>query len=150
YGVFLAGAKPGTARVGQLDEEMVCESRVGETFVLGASTWRIEEITHDRVTVSAAPGEPGKMPFWKGDMAARPLGPGTGRGELGRHPTPRPPGPAFRRLERHHDPDRTAAANLLQYLADQRAATGVIPDDRTVLIARCRDELGDSARCVLS
>ena len=72
YGVFLAGAKPGTGRVGELDEEMVFESRVGETFLLGASTWRIEEITHDRVPVSPAPGEPGKMPFWKGDPAGRP------------------------------------------------------------------------------
>src|SRR5262245_66421334 len=67
YGVFLLGAGPGAARVGELDEEMVFESRVGETFVLGASSWRIEEITHDRVIVSPAPGVPGKMPFWKGD-----------------------------------------------------------------------------------
>ena len=69
FGVFLLGAGPGAARVGELDEEMVFESRVGETFVLGASSWRIEEITHDRVLVSPAPGEPGKMPFWKGDRA---------------------------------------------------------------------------------
>jgi ATP-dependent Lhr-like helicase len=69
--VFLLGAAPGAARVGELDEEMVFESRVGETFVLGASSWRIEEITHDRVLVSPAPGEPGKMPFWKGDRAGR-------------------------------------------------------------------------------
>jgi ATP-dependent helicase Lhr and Lhr-like helicase len=150
YGVFLAGAKPGTARVGELDEEMVFESRVGETFLLGASTWRIEEITHDRVTVSAAPGEPGKMPFWKGDMAGRPVELGMAIGKLGRELTELPPGPAIDRLERHHDLDRTAAANLLQYLADQRAATGVIPDDRTVVIERCRDELGDWRVCVLS
>jgi ATP-dependent helicase Lhr and Lhr-like helicase len=150
YGVFLAGAKAGTARVGELDEEMVFESRVGETFVLGASTWRIEEITHDRVTVSAAPGEPGKMPFWKGDMAGRPLELGMAIGKLGRELTELQPGPAIDRLERHHDLDRAAAANLLQYLADQRAATGVIPDDRTVVIERCRDELGDWRVCVLS
>ena len=67
------GAPPGAARVGELDEEMVFETQVGETFVLGASSWRIEEITHDRVLVSPAPGEPGKMPFWKGDRAGRPL-----------------------------------------------------------------------------
>src|SRR4029450_9911733 len=84
YGVFLAGAKPGTARVGELDEEMVFESRVGETFLLGASTWRIEEITHDRATAAAAPGEPGKMPFWKGDTAGRPLELGMAIGKLGR------------------------------------------------------------------
>src|SRR5439155_1587393 len=82
YGVFLAGAGPGAARVGELDEEMVFESRVGETFVLGASSWRIEEITHDRVLVSPAPGEPGKMPFWKGDRAGRPLELGLAIGRL--------------------------------------------------------------------
>src|SRR5262249_38332337 len=73
YGVFLPGAPAGAARVGELDEEMVFESRVGETFMLGASTWRIEDITHDRVFVSPAPGEPGKMPFWKGENPTRPL-----------------------------------------------------------------------------
>src|SRR5213078_1187182 len=77
YGVFLVGAEPGKGRVGELDEEMVFETRVGETFLLGASTWRVEEITHDRVLVSPAPGVPGKMPFWKGEAAGRPL-------ELGR------------------------------------------------------------------
>ena len=77
FGVFLLGAGPGAARVGELDEEMVFESRPGETFVLGASSWRIEEITHDRVLVSPAPGEPGKMPLWKGDRAGRPLGSGS-------------------------------------------------------------------------
>ena len=82
YGVFLVGAGPGAARVGELDEEMVFESRAGETFVLGASSWRIEEITHDRVLVSPAPGEPGKMPFWKGDRAGRPLELGLAIGQL--------------------------------------------------------------------
>ena len=93
YGVFLAGAPAGSARVGELDEEMVFESKVGETFLLGASTWRIEDITHDKVIVSPAPGQPGKMPFWKGEAAgpaarvrprhrrAGPLAPGAaGRG----------------------------------------------------------------------
>ncbi len=150
YGVFLAGAKPGTARVGELDEEMVFESRVGETFLLGSSTWRIEEITHDRVTVSAAPGEPGKMPFWKGDTAGRPLELGMAIGKLERELSALPPAQAIDRLERQHDLDRTAASNLLQYLADQRHATGAIPDDRTVVIERCRDELGDWRVCVLS
>ena len=72
YGVFLAGGEKTHARVGELDEEMVFESKVGEVFLLGASSWRIEEITHDRVLVSPAPGQPGKMPFWHGDAAARP------------------------------------------------------------------------------
>ena len=84
YGVFLLGAGPGAARVGELDEEMVFESRVGETFLLGASTWRIEEITHDRVLVSPAPGEPGKMPFWHGDRPGRPLEFGLHVGKLSR------------------------------------------------------------------
>ena len=75
--MFLLGERGPGARVGELDEEMVFESRVGETFLLGASTWRIEEITHDRVLVSPAPGEPGKMPFWKADAAGRPLELGT-------------------------------------------------------------------------
>ncbi len=150
YGVFLAGAKAGSARVGELDEEMVFESRVGETFLLGASSWRIEEITHDRVTVSPAPGEPGKMPFWKGDTAGRPLELGLAIGQLARELTELPPGAAIDRLERAHDLDRTAAENLLQYLADQRAATGALPDDRTIVIERCRDGLGDWRVCLLS
>ena len=94
YGVFLAGAAAGTARVGELDEEMVFESRVGETFVLGASSWRIEEITHDRVLVSPAPGEPGKMPFWKADGPARPRELGLAIGRLVRELRGLPPSAA--------------------------------------------------------
>src|SRR5262245_10565988 len=119
YGVFLLGAPPGAARVGELDEEMVFESRVGERFVLGASSWRIEEITHDRVLVSPAPGEPGKMPFWKGDRAGRPLELGLAIGRL-THDLVRLPAPAaVDRLTREHDLDPRAAENLLQYLRDQ-------------------------------
>src|SRR3712207_7309466 len=77
FGVFLVGGETGGRRVGELDEEMVYESRVGDVFLLGSSSWRIEEITHDRVLVSPAPGLPGKMPFWHGDTLGRPL-------ELGR------------------------------------------------------------------
>jgi ATP-dependent Lhr-like helicase len=150
YGVFLAGAKAGSARVGELDEEMVFESRVGETFLLGASTWRIEEITHDRVLVSPAPGEPGKMPFWKGDPAGRPRELGLAIGRLTRELGELPPAAAVDRLTTRHDLDRVAAENLLRYLADQRATTGSVPDDRTILIERCRDELGDWRICVLS
>jgi ATP-dependent Lhr-like helicase len=150
YGVFLVGARPGAGRVGELDEEMVFESRVGETFLLGASTWRIEEITHDRVLVSPAPGEPGKMPFWKGDPAGRPreLGLAIGRltRELGEVPAP----VALDRLMRRHDLDQGAAENLLQYIGDQARATGAVPDDRTVVVERCRDELGDWRICVLT
>ena len=150
YGVFLVGAKPGTGRVGELDEEMVFESRVGETFLLGASTWRIEEITHDRVLVSPAPGEPGKMPFWKGDPAGRPRELGFAIGRLTRELREVPAPAAIDRLMRAHDLDRGAAENLLQYLADQVAATGAVPDDRTIVVERCRDELGDWRVCVLS
>lgn len=150
YGVFLAGAPKGTARVGELDEEMVFESHVGETFVLGASTWRIEEILHDRVLVSPAPGEPGKMPFWKGDRPGRPLELGLEVGALVRELLEMPRSAALARLTREHDLDRLAAENLLAYLADQQAATRAVPTDRTIVIERSRDELGDWRVCLLA
>ncbi|MDQ3417799.1 MAG: DEAD/DEAH box helicase [Acidobacteriota bacterium] len=150
YGVFLSGERGPGARVGELDEEMVFESRVGETFLLGASSWRIEQITHDRVIVTPAPGEPGKMPFWKADAAGRPLELGRQIGELVRTIRALPPAAAVERLVRHHDLDARAAENLLRYLSDQAAAAGVVPDDRTILIERCRDELGDWRICVLT
>jgi ATP-dependent Lhr-like helicase len=150
YGVFLAGAPAGAARVGELDEEMVFESKVGETFLLGASTWRIEDITHDKVVVSPAPGEPGKMPFWKGEQAGRPLEFGRAIGALVRTLQAQPPAAALARLEQEHDLDRQAAENLLQYLTDQKTAIGVVPDDRTLVVERCRDELGEWRVCLLS
>ena len=150
YGVFLLGERGPGARVGELDEEMVFESRVGETFLLGASTWRIEELTHDRVLVTPAPGEPGKMPFWKADAAGRPLELGTYIGEMVRTLRQLPPASAIQRLVEHHDLDARAAENLMRYLADQAAAAGVVPDDRTILFERCRDELGDWRICVLT
>ena len=150
YGVFLTGAGPGSARVGELDEEMVFESRAGETFVLGASSWRIEEITHDRVLVSPAPGEPGKMPFWKGDRAGRPLELGLAIGKLMRDLMRVPPAAAIDRLTREHDLDKRAAENLLQYLREQVEATRALPDASTIIVERVRDELGDWRVCVLS
>jgi len=150
YGVFLTGERGPGARVGELDEEMVFESRVGETFLLGASSWRIEQITHDRVLESPAPGQPGKMPFWKAEAAGRPLELGRQIGALVRALRQTPPAAAVQRLVRHHDLDRQAAENLVRYLADQAAAAGVVPDDRTILIERCRDELGDWRICVLT
>ena len=150
FGVFLIGAGPGAARVGELDEEMVFESRAGETFVLGASSWRIEEITHDRVLVSPAPGQPGKMPFWKGDRAGRPLELGLAIGRLMHDLLRLPPAAAVDRLTREHDLDARAAENLLEYLRDQLAAAGAVPDARTIVIERVRDELGDWRVCVLS
>jgi ATP-dependent Lhr-like helicase len=150
YGVFLVGAGPGAARVGELDEEMVFETQVGETFVLGASSWRIEEITHDKVLVSPAPGEPGKMPFWKGDRPGRPLELGLAIGRLVHDMLRMPPSAAIARLTRDHDLDAQAAENLLQYLRDQEAATRAVPDASTIVIERVRDELGDWRVCVLS
>jgi ATP-dependent Lhr-like helicase len=150
FGVFLAGAdRP--VRVGELDEEMVYESRVGDVFLLGSSSWRIEEITPDRVLVSPAPGQPARMPFWKGEAPGRPL-------ELGRAI-----GSRLRTLARLDSDAATAelhtvglddwaASNLLAYLTEQREATRALPDDRTVVVERFRDELGDwrlAVHCVL-
>ncbi|HEY8996345.1 MAG TPA: helicase-related protein, partial [Edaphobacter sp.] len=150
YGVFLSGERAKPVRVGELDEEMVFESRVGETFLLGASAWRIEEITHDRVLVSPAPGEAGKMPFWHGDQAGRPLEFGRRIGALVRELRDAPRSVAMTRLTREHDLDPTAAENVLRYLADQELATVAVPDDRNIVIERVRDELGDWRVCVLT
>ncbi|HEY6412343.1 MAG TPA: DEAD/DEAH box helicase [Edaphobacter sp.] len=150
YGVFLAGERSKPVRVGELDEEMVFESRTGETFLLGASAWRIEEITHDRVLVSPAPGEAGKMPFWHGDGAGRPLEFGRRIGALVRELRDAPRSVAIARLTQEHDLDPLAAENVLRYLADQELATVVVPDDRNIVIERVRDELGDWRVCVLT
>lgn len=149
YGVFLAGAPKGAARVGELDEEMVFESKPGETFVLGASTWRIEEITHDRVLVSAAPGQPGKMPFWRGENAGRSLEFGRRVGKLLRTVSSLPAPAALELLMRQHHLSETAAKNLIAYVQDQKAASSV-PDDTRLVVERSRDELGDWRICVLS
>ncbi|HKR65937.1 MAG TPA: DEAD/DEAH box helicase, partial [Thermoanaerobaculia bacterium] len=151
YGVFLAGTeKNQSARVGELDEEMVFEASPGETFVLGASTWRIEEITHDKVIVTPAPGQPGKMPFWKADAAERTVPFGEAIGKLVREIRESKRGDAIQRLVAKHDLDKRAAENFLQYLADQEEATGAVPDDRTIVIERVTDELGDWRVCVLT
>ncbi|MDH4363182.1 MAG: DEAD/DEAH box helicase [Acidimicrobiia bacterium] len=146
YGVFL----PGGARVGELDEEMVYESRPGETFLLGASTWRIEDITHDRVIVTPAPGLPGKMPFWHGDGPGRPLELGRAVGAFTREIMAAEPQAALARLHERHGLDELAAVNLLQFLADQAEATGRPPDDRTIIVERFPDEIGDWRVCILS
>ena len=151
YGVFLAGGEKAHARVGELDEEMVFESKVGEVFLLGASSWRIEEITHDRVLVSPAPGQPGKMPFWHGDAAARPLETGQLIGRLVRELRGvAPRRGACRGWSAATSSSDQAAENLLQYLDDQARATGDVPDDRTLVVERTRDELGDWRVCILS
>ncbi|NYF52633.1 Lhr family helicase [Tunturiibacter gelidoferens] len=150
YGVFLAGQRSKPVRVGELDEEMVFESRTGDTFILGASTWRIDEITHDRVLVTPAPGEAGKMPFWHGDQAGRPLEFGRRIGALVRELRDAPRSVAMARLTTEHDLEPGAAENVLRYLADQELATVVVPDDRNIVIERVRDELGDWRVCVLT
>ena len=149
YGVFLAGATKG-ARVGELDEEMVFESRAGDTIILGATTWRIEEISNDRVTVSPAPGEPGKMPFWHGDTAGRPAEFGRRIGEMTRQLLAVPRPAAFNTLVEAHSLDASAATNLLRYLEDQSLATTRVPSDQDIVIETCRDELGDRRVCVLT
>jgi ATP-dependent Lhr-like helicase len=156
YGVFLQGSEGDdptgrtSRRVGELDEEMVFESRPGETFVLGASTWRIEEITYDRVLVSPAPGQPGKMPFWHGDGPGRPVEFGRAIGALCRRLRALPPERAEALLTEEHCLTPLAAANLLQYLADQAEATGAVPDDRTLVVERYMDDMGDWRVCLLS
>ncbi len=146
YGVFL----PDGTRVGELDEEMVYESRAGETFLLGASTWRIEDITHERVIVTPAPGQPGKMPFWHGDGPGRPLELGRAMGRFVRELDRAEPDAALDRLRTAHQLDERAAGNVLLYLHEQREATGKLPTDKTIVVERFRDEIGDWRICVLS
>ncbi|MCB9594081.1 MAG: DEAD/DEAH box helicase [Sandaracinaceae bacterium] len=149
YGVFLANAeKP--VRVGELDEEMVFESREGDVFLLGASSWRIEEITHEQVLVSPAPGEAGKMPFWHGDRPGRPLEFGQAIGKLTRELTSIPRAAAVERLATKHSLDALAAENLMRYLDDQREVTGRLPTDRSIVIERFIDEVGDWVITVLT
>jgi len=140
FGVFLVGEK--ASRVGELDEEMVYESRVGDVFTLGSSSWRIEDITSDRVLVSPAPGQPGKLPFWHGDAPGRPLELGRALGAFVREIGRLEPAAAKARVMAA-GLDDWAADNLLAYLDEQREATGHLPDDRTLLVERFRDELGD-------
>ena len=146
FGVFL----PDGTRVGELDEEMVYESRPGENFVLGASTWRIEDITFERVTVTPAPGQPGKMPFWHGDRPGRPLELGRALGAFQREMRALDPAAALAELRETYALDQFAASNVLLYLAEQAESTGVVPDDRTVVVERFRDEIGDWRLCILS
>ena len=154
YGVFLAGEPGGASaasrRVGELDEEMVFECRIGDVFLLGASSWRIEEITHDRVLVTPAPGEPGRMPFWKGESVGRSLEFGRAIGALSRTLRELPRDAGVRLLMDTHALAEGAAVNLLQYLDDQFEAIGVVPDDRTLVVERYMDEMGDWRVCLLS
>ncbi|HTT93521.1 MAG TPA: DEAD/DEAH box helicase [Solirubrobacterales bacterium] len=142
YGVHL----PDGRRVGELDEEMVYEARPGQTFLLGASTWRIEEITRDRVIVTPAPGAPGAVPFWRGDGIGRPAELGRAIGAFAREAVSREPAD----LAKDYDLDARAADNLVTYLREQQDATRVVPSDQTIVVERFRDEIGDWRLCVLS
>ncbi|HET9780961.1 MAG TPA: DEAD/DEAH box helicase [Candidatus Dormibacteraeota bacterium] len=135
-------------RVGELDEEMVYETRVGETFVLGASTWRIVDITPSQVIVTPAPGEPGKIAFWKADAPSRPVELGAALGKMVRELRATDHESAAKRLRERAGFDDLATKNLLAYLDDQAAATGTVPDDRTIVVERFRDEVGDWRVCV--
>ena len=142
YAVFLASGEGTGRRVGELDEEMVYESRVGDVFTLGTSSWRIQDITHDKVLVTPAPGQPGKLPFWKGDSLGRPAELGRAVGEFVRELGRLGPEKARARVTAT-GLDAWAADNLLTYLDEQREATRHVPDDRTIVVERFRDELGD-------
>jgi len=142
YGVHL----PDGRRVGELDEEMVYEARAGQTFLLGSSTWRIEEITRDRVIVTPAPGAPGAVPFWKGDGIGRPAELGRAIGAFAREAVAKDPAD----LAKEYDLDERAANNLVSYLREQQQATRVVPSDETIVVERFRDEIGDWRLCILS
>jgi ATP-dependent Lhr-like helicase len=142
YGVHL----PDGRRVGELDEEMVYEARPGQTFLLGATTWRIEDITRDRVIVTPAPGVPGAVPFWRGDGIGRPSDLGRAIGEFSREAVAAEP----EQLAADYDLDRRAANNLVAYLREQQAATRVVPSDESIVVERFRDEIGDWRLCMLS
>jgi ATP-dependent Lhr-like helicase len=142
YGVHL----PDGRRVGELDEEMVYEARAGQTFLLGATTWRIEDITRDRVIVTPAPGVPGAVPFWRGDGIGRPAELGRAIGAFSREAV----ASDAKTLAKDYDLDRRAAENLLAYLREQQAATRVVPSDESIVVEKFRDEIGDWRLCVLS
>jgi len=147
YGMFLGEGGP---RVGELDEEMVHETLPGQNIMLGASTWRVEHITRDRVIVSPAPGEPGRLPFWRGEGPGRPIELGRALGAFTREVGERPRDDAEPWLQREYGLDALAAKNLVAYVHEQHEATGTLPTDRALTIERFRDELGDWRVCILS
>ena len=147
FGVFQV---EGGGRVGELDEEMVYEARQGQTFLLGASTWRIEEITRDRVLVSPAPGVPGAVPFWKGEGVGRPFELGERIGHASRTLVAKSDEAALAELTGDYHLEGRAARNLLTFLREQESSTGTVPSDRTVVVERFRDEIGDWRVCILT
>ena len=149
-GLFGVHLVDGGGRVGELDEEMVYEAREGQTFLLGASTWRIEDITRDRVLVSPAPGVPGVAPFWKGEGVGRPAELGERIGRATRALVAMSDKKAVATLRGEYHLDERAAKNLLVFLREQEASTGVVPSDRSVVVERFRDEIGDWRVCILT
>jgi len=163
YGVFLAddssedgevakGSTKGkpSRRVGELDEEMVFELREGEVFLLGASSWRADQITRDRVLVTPATGIPGKMPFWHGDRAGRTVAFGTRIGKLTRDVASLAPADARALLVKEHHLDDRAADDLVAYIGAETKNAGTVPSDRMIVVERVPDELGDLRICVLT
>ncbi len=144
------GARQPSRKIGELDEEMVFETRVGETIVLGASSWKVVDITPSQVLVAPAPGEPGRISFWHGDSLSRPVELGRQLGSLIRDLRSSSAAEAEARLRERAGFEAGAARNLLAYLDDQAAATGEVPDDRTIVVERFRDEIGDWRVCVLT
>src|SRR5712692_2880117 len=149
-GLFSVNLLDDGKKVGELDEEMVYEMRPGETFVLGATTWRVADITPSQVMVTPAPGEPGRIAFWHGDALGRPVEVGRAMGQAMRELTAMQPDAAATWLQERSRFDERAASNLLQYLSDQVRATGTVPTDRTIVIERFRDQLGDWRLSVLT
>lgn len=150
YGVFISGVPPSQGRVGELEEIMVFESRVGDVFLLGASSWRIAEITPDRVLVTPAPGVPGRMPFWHGEGPGRPAEFGRAIGALARELLSVSHLDALALLAERHGLTEAAANDLMDYLHSQQQAAGAVPDDRTILVERHRDEMGEWRVCILT
>jgi ATP-dependent Lhr-like helicase len=147
YAVHLGEEGP---RIGELDEEMVFETKAGDCVLLGASTWRVEAITRDRVLVSPAPGEPGRLPFWRGDGPGRPVELGRAVGAFTRAVAAIPAERAADWIRDQAPLDALAASNLAAYIHDQRIATGQVPSDRAIVVERFRDELGDWRICILT
>ena len=142
---------PDGSRVGELDEEMVYESREGDVFLLGSSAWRISQITHDKVEVVPAPGDnAAKMPFWHGDMLGRPLETGRAVGRFIRETAALDADDAVERLESGYRLNSFAARNLVAYLTEEREAVGTLPTDKTVVVERFQDEIGDWRVVLLS
>jgi ATP-dependent Lhr-like helicase len=149
-GLYAVHLGPDGPRIGELDEEMTYESRQGDTIILGSSTWRVEEITRDRVIVSPAPGEPGRLPFWKGERVGRPLALGRAIGAFLSAVEQKTASEIANYAQSVAPLDERAARNLSRYIDEQRTATGALPSDRTVIVERFQDEIGDWRVCVLT